>query len=717
MHPVRLGTIVRTLIPAAVALLPASAPAAAEPATGSVALPPVVVTAEAPEDGASAAGPVPPTTGIDRSRMDAMPATRLGDVLKALPGVSMGGQPGENKDVRLRGMDKEFTRTQIGGATLSDGGEKREFQVHRFPSMLAGEVTVLRNPTAEYESDGIAGRILVDFRDIPQERRIEYEGAIGRRGKVDDAASGRLQALYGETFGPLGVQGAFSWIADPFAKDKLKQEVGGKSETEDELKRTAYTDLFMDFGWTGQAHSLSLRPMVLAIDEGKEKLKRTFLANGALEKSEIEQGEEDRRTLALIAGHDWKPGHGLAVESLLALSRTTELKDLDRTFLLVDGSLDKTEDEVEDKLDQSLELRSKIGGRLAGAPSHDLSAGLAVRGRERIRDKTKLETKNGVVTDKTVDKDNYQLDELYMAGFVQDSMALSDTLTLIPGLRYEHVLQRARSGAGAIGTASIPDLLPSLHAAWHPADALTFHAAVSRQVNRPKFDELAPFQQISGNQIVEGNPALEPARSWSFDIGGQVERPDLFLGVNLFHREVTGVIETVDTGTDVGARDLLLTENVGDGYVQGIELEQRFSLSHMLDALPDGLVLETNQTFIRSELEDSAGNRRRFKEQPAFIGNVSLVWRQPGSGTTVSLGGTYVSGIAKDEATKTDRTAGEFFLDLHAETRIAGAFSAFLQATNLTGEAREKRIVDGNKVTVEREATGRLFLIGLKARF
>ncbi|MEX2454931.1 MAG: TonB-dependent receptor plug domain-containing protein, partial [Rhodospirillaceae bacterium] len=56
-----------------------------------------------------------PTTGLTRDQFETTPNQRLGDVLQRLPGVTMGGAPGERKDVRLRGMDKEYTRTQFDG--------------------------------------------------------------------------------------------------------------------------------------------------------------------------------------------------------------------------------------------------------------------------------------------------------------------------------------------------------------------------------------------------------------------------------------------------------------------------------------------------------------------------------------------------------------------------------------------------------------------------
>lgn len=90
--------------------------------------PPVTVTTERVAEESRLSDPVP-NTGVNREQIDNRANRRVGEILKRMPGVYMGGAPGENNDVRLRGLDKEFTRIQLDDMTLPDGGEKRELQV------------------------------------------------------------------------------------------------------------------------------------------------------------------------------------------------------------------------------------------------------------------------------------------------------------------------------------------------------------------------------------------------------------------------------------------------------------------------------------------------------------------------------------------------------------------------------------------------------------
>ena len=56
-----------------------------------------------------------PTTGFGREVIEEVPDRRLGGALQRLPGVTMSGAPGERKDVRLRAIDKKFSRASTDG--------------------------------------------------------------------------------------------------------------------------------------------------------------------------------------------------------------------------------------------------------------------------------------------------------------------------------------------------------------------------------------------------------------------------------------------------------------------------------------------------------------------------------------------------------------------------------------------------------------------------
>ena len=652
-----------------------------------------------------------PTTGFGREVIEQVPDRRLGGALQRLPGVTMGGAPGERKDVRLRAIDKKFTRTEFGGVQLSDGGEKREFQVWRFPSFLAGEVEVIRNPTAEFEADGLAGRIRVDFREIPEERTIEASAAVGTGTDLDFGDQRSFQAAYGERFGDFGVQLAISRVADPLVKVKEKLKGGTERETEDELKDLTFTDGFADFAWYGDNQTLHVRPLVLNLEEDKDKEKRKF-KDGALDKLELETEDELKRTKAVIVDHKWRLGGGVKLDSTFAWSDTDEDKDKLKEIFKADGALDKIETETEEKEDETFELKTAATVPFTLGVAHELKFGGAIRQRDRFKDKTKLEIKGDEVKDKGEGKDKYDLDERYAALFVQDTVAITDRLSVTPGLRFETVRRETVSGDGTRGDTTIPDLLPSIHARYLVSPAITLRASASRVVNRPKFDQLAPFTEEKGDDLIQGNPDLDPSRAWAFDVGADYATGPLFLGVNFYRREVEDLIEQVFTGREIGGLDQFRFENVGDGHVQGVELEQRVTLGGL--GLPGVFEIRANQTFADSELFDEfTGRTRRFNESANVVANLGLYYSHEPTGARLSVNGNYTGEERKTEGDKNERIDGEFGLDVYAEVAVHENASLFFSGENLTNT---ERFVEKPGET-ETETAGRTFLVGLKARF
>jgi outer membrane receptor protein involved in Fe transport len=208
-------------------------------------------------------------TGVTREEFGRRANRRAGDIVARLPGVFMGGPPGENKDARLRGLDKEFARTQVDGLTLPDGGEKRELQLNRVPADLIQEVRVLRNPSPEFESDGLAGRLDFRFRRIPEGRLTgELRLGAGERNRAADTRWLGSIVLAGRLNERLGGMASFFYLDDPTYKFTTEQEFAAtgtvrKSTVENEAKPTTSRDFFADVVWNYADGEIHLKPLRL----------------------------------------------------------------------------------------------------------------------------------------------------------------------------------------------------------------------------------------------------------------------------------------------------------------------------------------------------------------------------------------------------------------------------------------------------------------------
>jgi outer membrane receptor for ferrienterochelin and colicins len=680
----------------------------------------VTVTAEAAERERLDAAV--PQTGAGRAEFAARNNRRVGDVLQRLPGLYLTGPPGENKDVRLRGLDKEFTRTQVDGVQLPDGGEKRELQLDRLSSFLVEDVRVVRNATAEYESDGIAGRVAVQTRPIPESLTVEGRLGYGGRGSLDRGVFNGAVSFGFKPRSWFGLLGVFDQLNDYVGAPKSKLFASGRSEAEDELERRRSPNFFLDLGLFYGGGEFHLKPLLLKTSRDKDKTK-LLRDPGRPATKEEERELTEQGMWGVGLSHRHATPAGLVWDTLAGYYRTSEEKDKTKLNFRGDAAgfaLDKTTLEPEEKADETWNFSSSVALPFGSLTRHEMKLGVAARLRDRFRDKRRLEVdRAGRVRDTTEPKDAYALSENYYAAFVQDRLRLTERLALVPGLRVERVSLRAAAGGGAPAGRTLTDLNPSAHLLYRLRDDLSLRAAVSRGVNRPKFDELSPFEQETGRSFVVGNPGLDPARSWNYDFGGEYVTPRLFIGANFFQRNIRGVIEQVDTGLDRNGKDVLRVENVGDGWARGLELEQRLGLSLLGVGALRGVTLWANETILDSELTEAGGRSRPFKEQPRFISNVGLDYARERSGTTLSLAWNYVS--TRDEFKpngdlKSIRPASA--LDLALRQRLHRAASLFVEVDNLAGgDRREVETAAGAPFSRREERLGRTVLAGLSWRF
>lgn len=289
----------------------------------------------------------------------------------------------------------------------------------------------------------------------------------------------------------------------PLEKDKIKTRFNAdgslkETEVEDEDKPNDSYNAILDTAYFYKGGELHFKPLWAMLEEDKEKTKLLTPA-GKDPNQELEDEEKEQTTLGAALSNKHHSGSGIKLE--LDLSYMTTEEDKDKSKRILKGkagvfTLDKTEFEKEDKEDEFWQLRSKLTVPIETGLPQTLKTGFHLRFRERFRSKSKVEVgaKDGKTTDKTEPKDNYRLEEDYYAGFVQDEFFLTPSLSWGTGVRAEYVELESVSGAGVRRTATFTDINPSTHLLYQLSCHLSLNAAVSRSVNRPKYDEIAPFE-------------------------------------------------------------------------------------------------------------------------------------------------------------------------------------------------------------------------------
>lgn len=668
-----------------------------------------------------------------REEFDRLPNDRVSDVVGRMPGVVVGGPPGEKKSLNLRGLPGDFTRVDFDGIQLPSSGQSRTFELMNLPSFVVQDVQILRVPTAEYEADGVAGRIAVNTRAIPDKPTGEARFAAGG---VDALDAGNLQGAiaYGgrlnERFGGFGALNVDRREITKIKDYSERTYVGGPGglgflRDEDEPKLYTNIDFFGDlagFYGDGEVH---LKPLYFdertSLDKRRDQYRR---GTGQFIDRTLSQADEDTKTAGLSADWSHRFDAGIKLDLLLSWAKTSFESKSDERVLgsnLLFSSASSEDSRIDDRLAQGgfkLTLPIDAPGR------NFMKVGATVRQSDRKSDRD-IFTVNAAGqrsqtaqnrTDSTTS--DYTVAETYVAGFVLGQIDVLDGLIATPGFRVELVRDDLHGGNGTDTKRKFADFLPSIPVAYRVTDELTVRAAASRTVNRPKFEEMAPGITRRGPRTFRGNPDLLAAKAWGVEVGMDYATPEFFAGVNLFDRRITNLIEA----REVSPNNLVF-DNVGDGRLRGIEFEQRLNFGITgLDFLRP-LTLIANETLIHSRVDDPATGTRPFTEQPGFVANFTLQWVDPAWGLTAAAVVNFTAErptVSFEGATQIrDKSRdAEITLDVQIEKQIVPGLNIYATGENLTNEERDEiEFLNGRLDRTASIATGRVFYVGLKGRF
>lgn len=144
------------------------------------------------------------------------PDLNLAESLQRVPGITITRDSGEGRQIALRGLGADFTRTQLNGMEVlgntasgmdNRGGvtRSRAFDYSLFASELFNRVAVQKSFSAEQDEGGIAGTV-----QLSSARPFDYPGTklvVSAKGQTNDNTSGitpRFVALASTRHGDFG---------------------------------------------------------------------------------------------------------------------------------------------------------------------------------------------------------------------------------------------------------------------------------------------------------------------------------------------------------------------------------------------------------------------------------------------------------------------------------------------------------------------------------
>ncbi len=147
----------------------------------------------------------------------------------------------------------------------------------------------------------------------------------------------------------------------------------------------------------------------------------------------------------------------------------------------------------------------------------------------------------------------YTLKENYSAAYASLNITVSEKTTLKGGLRYEYT----NSNLGTATEKNIIDrhygkLFPTLFLSHKLNEKNSINFSFNSRITRPSFNDLAPFTYyVNRNNILTGNPALQPAIAHAVSIGYTFKKYLLQVSFTKEDNTITFFQPTVDSTSNI----------------------------------------------------------------------------------------------------------------------------------------------------------------------
>ena len=625
----------------------------------------------------------------------------VGDAIRRLPGVVF-PRGNRSRDIKLRGLGKEYTTVLLDGRPIVDGDSSRNMEVDRIPAVFIERIEIIRSPLASQESPGAAGTV-----------NIITKRNFGPAGGALSVGAGHVEGFgtAGDVAGWIGGEaGPVRYFVGAGYQRRLLEESNntfnfkGVNNTPDratyqDQKRTfdEYTALGRFEYKANDANTFTISPTYLRTQELRAQTEsRTNAAMTYVDRRTIEERIRTRESYGSF--FEWAHTYNNYVTG--------------RVFLDVQQAR-------EDTTRNSLETNYTSTGAISGSPKrgytfNPIDLNRVAPGAQLVAHWSGHITEAGAGLNRLTRSENdsgrsdgsrtYEITENVYYAYLSDSTSLFGPDKLTAGVRLEHSATETRNNVGRATDRDDTNLNPSLQYKYAVLPELDLRAGIARTVRRPDLRDLTPtIRSSSGTPSkpdTRGNPDANPEKIWGADIGADYYFYDRLgiLSANVFARSFDDKLERRLTYGYPGNTNRWISElrNAGSGEAYGLELDGRVPL-RMID-MPN-LTLWANATFVKTELTDPETlQKRRFAEQPDVITNVGLDYYVERWRTTFGLNYNRVYAYSQDilqrSGSSMTPTIGNVNvhtdynalnrLDLSIKTALTSNWSISFSALNLT---------------------------------
>lgn len=223
-----------------------------------------------------------------------------------------------------------------------------------------------------------------------------------------------------------------------------------------------------------------------------------------------------------------------------------------------------------------------------------------------------IDNLNAIFTQENIDNGNLlvniQPDDLYDAeltsyGGFADFVGVFGKLTAQVGLRFQndnilvdYDVNNAPGGREGETELKRERIYPSFNLKYDLNDKMALRLAGSLSQTLPEFKEIAPFEYVSPEGLIEaGNRNIQASNNVNIDLKYEFfPTNDQLLSVTTYYKTIE---DAINRSLRTGGGDVFSYYNTGDARIFGVELEGRMYLIQKRDSLPN-LRLSGNVSYI-----------------------------------------------------------------------------------------------------------------------
>lgn len=616
----------------------------------------------------------------------------LGDVLKRLPGVTVGGVPGRGGDIRLRGLGNGYTQILLNGEPGPPG-----FSLGTLTPEMVERIEIMRAATAEYSTQAIAGTI-----NIVLKRAIVTAQRDLRLGlRADDGQPGASASF--QSSDRAGIY-AYAQSASVSYYKQQRSDHGVTTMTDPAGMATLRRDNVSSTD--GVYKALNLAPRVnVNLGPMDAVTWQTFInvarygggwneqsgtRFGPLPRFSAAGGDVQDDTTSLRTDLTWV--HKMADEAKLevkaGLNGTQHTND-QRSDNVGPGNIVALQRDVRsDATDRGLSASGKFTTRIVDG--HTFSGGWDGAGTRRGEDRIQRESAPPGLPSVNFDQ-GFQATVSRTALFVQDEWTIDMHWSGYAGVRWEAIRTGSRADAVRVENTSRvwSPLFQALYKIPHFKND-QIRLALTRTYKAPQLANLIPrrinaLDNTATTPDTQGNPALKPELASGLDVayehtlaaGGLLSASGYMRRISDNIRNNIVLVDGVWVSMPV---------NTGSARAHGIEFEARFGLRALVQGAP-AIDVRANVTRNWSTLDSVPGPNNRLVSQTPVSATVGLDY-QAGK-LPLTLGGSFSfqnGGPVRFSANEFDYAGPKRTLDLYALIKLSAKNQLRLSVFNLLHE-------------------------------